>query len=362
VLLVLPEAPDKLGERLGRWLKDHLQKRRNVVRFLLPRQGSTNLFYDKDVVILARASLLAQQWSGQSPDYGRLHRKYQGELRDMLKRRFDRFAVLRSWNFGDPTQCVFEVEAIPGTGGPIPEVIEQKIASDLFVPEDFEEVVLAAASESASLGKLLKELQEPRPGSKECIPWLGETEMKELILRFCARGAIAINVRGMEYIQAQAGEDEAAAYRRLKSKLPYSGRQLDEIFVLKPSAVPATGGAAATPGGLFGGGSPSGPGSATAPSNGGSATTPNGTGPSAPAGGNIFGGASGSKPRTPLSNPATSPLNLIGKLESWGVGPATTAREVTLKMPVATGAQLKELLKKLPDGMTYELSLEKEES
>jgi hypothetical protein len=33
---------------------------------------------------------------------------------------------------------------------------------------------------------------------------------------------------------------------------------------------------------------------------------------------------------------------------------------VTLKVSAATGAQLKELLKKLPDGMTFELSLDKE--
>ena len=62
----------------------------------------------------------------------------------------------------------------------------------------------------------------------------------------------------------------------------------------------------------------------------------------------------------PLSNPATSALNLIGKLESWGVGPATKVAEVTIKVSAASGAQLRELLKKLPDGMTFELSLEKE--
>jgi len=36
--------------------------------------------------------------------------------------------------------------------------------------------------------------------------------------------------------------------------------------------------------------------------------------------------------------------------------------EVTIKVFAATGAQLKELLKKLPDGMTFELSLEKEDN
>src|SRR3546814_19135013 len=58
------------------------------------------------------------------------------------------------------------------------------------------------------------------------------------------------------------------------------------------------------------------------------------------------------KPRIPLSNPPTSPLNLIGKLEGWGIGPATPVAEISIKVSAATGAQLKELLKKLPDGMT----------
>ena len=80
--------------------------------------------------------------------------------------------------------------------------------------------------------------------------------------------------------------------------------------------------------------------------------------------GGIFGGGAtaGSKPRIPLSNPATSPLNLIGKIESWGIGPATRVSDLSIKVSTATGAQLKELLKKLPDGMTFELSLEKEDN
>jgi hypothetical protein len=69
----------------------------------------------------------------------------------------------------------------------------------------------------------------------------------------------------------------------------------------------------------------------------------------------------GTKPRIPLNNPATSPLNLIGKLEGWGIGPATKVAEVAIKVSAANGAQLKELLKKLPDGMTFEISLEKED-
>ena len=86
----------------------------------------------------------------------------------------------------------------------------------------------------------------------------------------------------------------------------------------------------------------------------------------APTPGGIFGGDGGTtRPRTPLSNPATSPLNLIGKIEGWGIGPATKVAEVSIKVSTAqgsqiTGAQLKELLK-LPEGMTFELNLEKED-
>ena len=74
------------------------------------------------------------------------------------------------------------------------------------------------------------------------------------------------------------------------------------------------------------------------------------------------GATGGGKPRVALNNPPTSPLNLIGKLEGWGIGPATPVAEVSIKVAAATGAQLKELLKKLPDGMTFELSLEKEDN
>lgn len=364
-ILVLPEEPDKLNERLGRWVKDHLQKRRNTVRFLLPRSGSSNAFQDRDLLILARAEMKALEWSSQNPEYKKLHTKYQGELRDILKKRFDRFAVLHRWNFTDPSQCMFSVESLKKQGAQIPEAIEEALINDLFVPEDFEDLVLEAAGENSPVGKLLRELQEPRPAGRDCIPWLGETSMKERILRLCARGKVAINLRGMEFLQAQPGEDEDTAWKRLRPKLSYTGRQLDEVFLLQPSAVPTTGGMTPpTPpngnpfgGDMFGGGAnPSTPPAGDNPIPGGDIP---------PTGGDIFGGSGtgpGGKPRVSLNNPATSALNLIGKLESWGIGPATPVTEVTIKVSAATGAQVKELLKKLPDGMTFELTLEKEDN
>jgi hypothetical protein len=365
-ILVLPEDPDNLDQRLGRWLKDHLQKRRNTIRFLLPRSGSSNAFQDRDLLILARAEMKAQEWSGQNPEYKKLHTEYQRVLRDILKKRFDRFAVLHRWNFADPNQCMVSVESLKKQGAQIPEGIEEALTNDLFVPEDFEGLVLEAAADNSAVGKLLRELQEPRPAGKDCIPWLGETAMKERILRLCARGKIAINLRGLEYLQTQPGEDEDTAWKRLRPKLSYTGRQLDEVFLMEPSAVPATGGtippapqppAVGDGGDLFGGGATPPP-----PTLSGGDTSTAGT---PPTGGSIFGGGltgAGGKPRIPLSNPPTSPLNLIGKLEGWGIGPATLVAEVSIKVAAANGAQLKELLKKLPDGMTFELSLEKEDN
>lgn len=353
-IIVLPEEPEKLEPALGHWLKEHLPKRRNTVRFLLPRAGSGNAFADRDLLILARAAMKAQEWGGQSPEYRKLHKEFENALRDNLKKRFDRFAVLYRWNFADPAQCRFNVERLGKQGAQIPEAIEAALAGDLFVPEDFEALVLEYASDNASLGKLLRELQEPRPDAgQDCIPWLGEVAMKERLLRLCAKGKVAINVRGMEYLQAEPGEDEDAAWRRLRPRLSITGRHLDEVFVMLPSAVPATGGAAApAPQGIQPAGIP-------APVLAAPHVSPAPT----PVQSDIFGSASvaASKPRTQLANPATSPLNLIGKIEAWGIGPATRVSEVSIRVSDATGAQLKELLKKLPDGMSFALNLEKEE-
>lgn len=364
-ILVLPEEPENMDQCLGRWLKNHLQKRRNTIRFLLPRSGSKNVFLDRDLLILTRAEMKAQEWGAQNPEYRRLHKEFENALRDNLKKRFDRFALLQRWNFADPNQCHFSVETLKKQGSQIPEGIEETIANDLFVPEDFEDLVLQAAANNDPLGKLLREFQEPRPAGKDCIPWLGETAMKERILRLCARGKIAINLRGLEYLQAHPGEDAEAAWKRLRPKLSYTGRQLDEVFVMEPSAVPTTGGStppsvpasSSAAQSLFGvdGASNPAPSSFTEPSP--AEGTPS---PSEMFAGNATPAVS--KPRISFHNPPTSPLNLIGKMESWGIGPATQVAEVSLKVPAATGAQLKDLLKKLPDGMTFEIQLEKEDN
>jgi len=191
--------------------------------------------------------------------------------------------------------------------------------------------------------------------------------MKEHVLRLCAQGKIAIDLRGMEFLQTQPGENEDAAWKRMCPKMPFGGRQLDEVVLSKPSAVTMTGGSVLSETrtcdpvvytGFDNGYAPRGSVVVTAliPP-----PRPFGT-PGISDGDMFFDGVLSARPRVLLANPATSPLNLIGKLEIWGIGSTTQVVDLTLKVVSLNGMQLKDLLKKLPDGMTFEICLEKEGS
>lgn len=369
-LLVLPESPPKIESQLGQWLRDNLQNNRNVVRFLVPQDGSINLFADRDLLVLSRCVYLAEQWKTQNPEYGRLQTKYQKELREILKSRFDRFAIISNWNFQEPANCRFYIESHKAEGTKIPEAVDKHIVEHLFIPEDFEEFIRGAAPNNESVGKLIRELKEPRPSGQDCIPWLGETLVKERVIRLCAKGLIAINVRGMEYLQTGDGETEDSAWKRMRGKLG-TGKQLDETHVLLPQNVPATGGVAAQTvagaGPLFAGAG----GGANTPFPPGGTKPPEvhdpeegaGVGPRSsdgtPAPGSIFGSPSSF---VPIAIPATSALNLLGRVESQGIQPGTQLKSLNVKVDSLTGAQLQELLKKLPDGMTYQLDVQKEQT
>jgi len=231
------------------------------------------------------------------------------------------------------------------------------------VPEDFEEAVLAAASANDAVGKLFRELQEPRPNGQDCIPWLGETVVKEKLLRLCAAGKVALNVRGTEYLQAQPGETAEAAWLRMRARLPFSGKQLDEVKLMEPAAVPGTGGAAP----------PQTPAPVPVPVPGpGPAPQPRpGPAPEKPPLPPLFGvgtpqpappPATASKPLVTLENQTTSTLNQLHQLrDNWAIKPKTVLTSITLTIPAASIEQLQDILKKMPEGLTLGLSLQKED-
>jgi hypothetical protein len=58
----------------------------------------------------------------------------------------------------------------------------------------------------------------------------------------------------------------------------------------------------------------------------------------------------------------TSGLNLLSRIESWGLTQNTpSVLNVTLKVAQTSGKNLDRLIRALPDGMKYELELDKEE-
>ncbi len=366
-VIVLPESPTDIASQLGLWLRDNLQKNRNAVRFLVPKDGSPNLFSNRELVVLSRCVYLAEKWKTENPEYVRFQAKYQKELREILKSRFDRFAIISNWNFQEPQNCRFYIESHNAEGARVAEAVDKQIVDNLFVSEDFKDFILSAAPNNESVGKLLRELKEPRPAGNDCIPWLGETIVKERIIRLCAKGLVAINIRGMEYLQVQAGESEEAAWKRMRGKLG-TGKHLDETYVLLPQNVPATSGFSVSDPTNSGAVFPL-PGNTVIGDTGATSTLPGGTGaiventlllgngPIIP--GNIFGDANSN---VPVAIPATSALNLLGRIESHGIKPGTQIKSLNVKIDKLTGAQLQELLKKLPDGLTYQLDMQKEQS
>lgn len=343
-LIVLPEYVDNLDAVLGAWLKQHVPQRRNTLRFLLQKKAAGNLYYDRDLIVYARAVYLADQWKDTDAAYRPLYTTYQTtHLRPRLRELFDTFAILDVWNFAQPEQCRFLIEKHNATGDKIPKAIHEKIEKELFDPQDFETAALAHAASSSSLAKFIGELQEPTINGKPCIPWLGEVAAKERVLRLCAAGKLAIDWRGLEMLQALPGETEDAAWLRLKGKLG-SGKELEQTILLTPGATPQSGGTvpplvvSVTP-------------SATPP-----VIPPGDTLPT-----NLFGGiVTPSVPALkPFGTPPKTPVNLLGEVEKWGISPATNVTNVNLNVSQMTGAQLTDLLKKLPDGVTYSLNLEK---
>ncbi|MBI5511445.1 MAG: DUF499 domain-containing protein [Deltaproteobacteria bacterium] len=350
-LIVLPADPGGAarGGALGRWLKERLTVRRNTVRFLLPK-AEADIYTDRALVLLARMVLKATEWQRDGSEYRPLVTRFQNELRTQLKGRFDRFAVLREWDYEDPSRCAFDVESHQAEGSKIPDEVERRIREDLFALEDFEALVLQLAATNGSVGKLLAELQEPRPNGAQCIPWLGETQLKERLLRLCAKGKVAVNVRGERLLQTQPDETEDAAFQRLKNSSMGTGKALHETTLSFPRPTTASDGIV-----------PPDP-TPAAPTS--TDQTLQNLQPTAVA--PLSGGGTGSTVEAPaplpplvFTAPQNSALNLLNKVEGWGVKPTTALRSATIKVSGLTGEQLNKLLKGLPDGLKFELTVEK---
>ena len=119
-----------------------------------------NVMHDKDLILAARAAFLARQWQSSEPVYKALASDFAGQIKTRVSDRFDRFAILRIWNHEEADKCEFSVEPHGTKGAGIPVAVQEKIRQNLFVDEDFDEMVVSFAEKNLSMSKLLAELRE----------------------------------------------------------------------------------------------------------------------------------------------------------------------------------------------------------
>ncbi len=354
--LVVPRGNIKSKE-LGIWIKEKLTKNRNAIRFILPKEGLEGVFYDKPLLILARAVYLSREWKNQDGNYSTLNLKFQKELREQLKSRFDRFAILDIWNFGHPDQCLFEIAYHKAEGEKIVPAIIEKIKTDYFILEDFEDLIVESSERSSSLAQVLELLKEPMSGGRNCIPWLGENDVKETVVRLCAQGKLEINLAGREILASRPGESEEIAWNRMKGKIG-SGRILEQTILNVPDSTVSSGGGKIreTNSNEF----------INIQGTDNDVSFDSGITSEFEVKGsdlvNIFGNDSNNERQKIVHFiERTSPLTILGKLEMWGITSNTRTSNITITADNLMGAQLIELLKRLPDGATYGLKLEKDE-
>ena len=242
VLLVLPDPIDGgsagISSCLGAWLAKHVQKRRNTVRFLIA-SGEKGLYLDEEIVFLARCRFLCSKegW-GNDPLYSGLLQEFHKSLRNVLKTKFDRFAVLQKWDYQQPHQCVFEIEKISEQGDKLANEVEARIISGIFDQRVFKDFVLQRAKESDFVGSLLDDLMEPPPpNSRELIPFLGETKTYEFILDIAANGEIVLNVGGTWIGRRAEDETVEDARRYIKGKAFRTGQEMRNVQMGLPQIV-----------------------------------------------------------------------------------------------------------------------------
>lgn len=365
LLVVLPIAPADAPKILGPWLVEHVPVNRNMVRFLLPKDGLPNIYDDRDLIITARCAMLAKQWSESESQYEALYkRRFQPELTAKLKDRFDRYAILHIWDFQNPAQCTFHIESHRASAGSIPAAVEKHIRENFFAPEDFEAFILEAANRGDSMKQVLALLRgEPLPG-QEAIPYSGESDVYEEVLSVAARDKIALNVGGTWFCR-EAGESEEAALKRLRQRAWRTGHDLHIIRLGLPDQVGA-GGVAVTTLVVVAPGQPTAPGTPTAaPETGtaGPASTPTGQPAAQPTGQTPTSTEPNGQPAAPAipvirkSMGAKTGINLLGELETWAYPDNQRIIQASLTINDLSVKELRDLCTRLPGTIRAELQI-----
>lgn len=377
VLLVIPDqiegGQQGINVCLGSWLAKNIQKRRNTVRFLLPTSDVKGLYADEELMCAARCSFLCSRegWSGVSDTtYKVLHPDFDRQLRQSLKTRFSRFAILRKWDFQQPQNCVFEGEKITELGDKTPASVEEKILSDLFDLNEFKNFVLARAKDSDSVGSLMDDLIEPPPSNVgEALPFLGETKIYEFVLNIVSEGDLVLNVNGTWIGRRPEDATSEDARRYIQSKAFRTGQEMRQIVLSLPSSV--GGGTVTVPKEPTGGSQPKidstiTPSTLPQPGTGETETGKpvsiiDGVKPEDK--GTVIEGSGTYTPpiqepeiRTRKSDEPETGLNLSGYFEKWGVSTNLEIDNVKIEFSGISVQQIKQILGRIPS--TFKATLD----
>jgi len=370
VLIVIPEQLagkiDTSHAALGTWLVRNVPKKRNTVHFLILAKDAKNLFKDFQLIYSARCSYLCSKeaW-GEDPIYSAIHTDFDRPFRDELKTRFNRFAILKNWNYQEPGKCRFDIEKISDKDiRDISTQVENKILDDLFDLAEFKKFLLKRAKDSDFVGSVLDDLLEPPPpNTGDAIPYLGETRIFEAILKIAADGDIALNVEGEWICRKKENATNEDALRYIRQKAFRSGQEMRKIQLGLPAQI--GGGSVATDksskkektGEIPGGADK--PVVIPHPGNGGERT---GSKDGTPVGPVIDNEPPGKPPidiveNTKRTDEPASGINLSGLFEKWGIQPDQTIDTARLELKGLTAQQIKQILQRIPSSFKASLEL-----
>ncbi len=355
VLIVLPSSPSDIPGVLGPWLVNYVSQNRNMTRFLLPKADLPDIYADRSLLITARCALLAREWQQAEPQYRDLQKRFESALATELKSRFDRYALLATWNFQTPSACTFHVDFHGSTGSDIPAGVEANVRENHFAPEDFQKLSLEAAERGDTVRQLLTQLREPPLPGELAIPYLGDLPIFETVLRIVAKGKLAVNAGGRWYGR-EPDESVEAAESRLRLRLGgFSGQTMLAVQLGEVSQV--GGGGVAVP-------------VVTPPTS----TTWQPAVPQPVPGGTVQPSPSPQAPtinfpQTPITDPLPLPsvvrrsmgaktgINLLGDLEKWALADGQKSTQASLTFTGLTVKELRDLCLKLPPKVQAELQV-----
>jgi hypothetical protein len=327
-----------------------------MVRFLLPKADQPEIYSDRSLMITARCALLAREWQQADPQYKDLQKRYEDALKVDLKSRFDRYALLATWNFQSPTECTFHVDPHGATGSDISSGVENHVKENHFAPEDFEQLTVEAAGRGETMRQLLALLREPPLPGEQVIPYLGDLSIFESVLRIVAKGNVAVNAGGRWYSREPDESYEAAGIRLRQRLGPFSGQAMLAVQLGDLSQV-GGGGVAIPP-------SPPQPVPQPVPINLPQPLPGGGAPPSSPAQPSPI----AFPPEFVLEPPPAAPvvrrsmgaktgINLLGDLEKWALPDSQKATQASLTFNGLTVKEIRDLCLKLPPKLQAELQL-----